>query len=58
MKPHLSCPHCQKLESRIQQHERYIAQLVDILAKTNEKVLDLERRQLLLSAFPNSRPIN
>jgi transposase len=49
---HQRCPHCQKIEAQIKQHEKYIAQLVDILAKTNEKVVDLEKRQLSISAFP------
>ncbi|MBB6453614.1 uncharacterized protein (DUF3084 family) [Salirhabdus euzebyi] len=40
-----ACPHCQRLENRIQQHEKYIAQLVEIIAKTNKKLMDLEKRQ-------------
>jgi glutaredoxin len=48
MNPH-NCPHCQEMKSKLQQHERNIAQLVDILAKTNEKLTDLEKRQFALS---------
>lgn len=39
-----SCPHCRNLEAKLKQHERYIAQLVDIVAKTKEKLMELESR--------------
>ncbi|MRG84934.1 hypothetical protein [Salinibacillus xinjiangensis] len=55
MLAHQSCPRCQTIENRIKQHEKYIAQLVDLVAKTNRRIIDLEERHLLKLDAPISK---
>ncbi|MRG84767.1 prefoldin domain-containing protein [Salinibacillus xinjiangensis] len=52
---HHSCPHCRSIEDRIKQHEKYIAQLVDILAKMNQRLIDLEDRHIVKFDSPMSK---
>ncbi|SES71226.1 hypothetical protein SAMN05421676_101253 [Salinibacillus kushneri] len=41
-----TCPQCQRQENRIKQHEKYIAQLVEYVAKINQRMTDLEKRHV------------
>ncbi|TCT14389.1 hypothetical protein EDD68_1431 [Melghiribacillus thermohalophilus] len=48
----ISCPHCKEIEQRVNQHEQFIMQLLKIIAATNEKVLEVEKRQAQLEKPP------
>ncbi|MBO8157625.1 MAG: hypothetical protein H0Z32_14435 [Bacillaceae bacterium] len=54
----MSCPHCKDIEARMKQHEQFIVQLLEIIAATNQKVMEVEKRQSQLERTPffRSRP--
>ncbi|TGB02358.1 hypothetical protein [Halobacillus salinus] len=41
-----NCQDCQYVYERLKQQEETIAQLVQIIATTNQKVIDLHKRQM------------